>query len=422
MSVPTELRTARLLLRPWRADDAAELLPILEANRAHLGPWIPARVSTPVPEPELAERLAGFASEFQAGREWRYGMFARDGSRILGEVGLYPRSDTCRVAYEDATCVEVGYWLRADATGQGLVTEATEAMLAIAATLPRLSRAEIRCDARNAPSAAVPKRLGFALAWTIEQQPVNGSGEIVQLQVWTRPLAPADDDARLMRLHIDALYTHDDRGRMLRVNEPGGGPAPRFFLGRTMSGYEWRVRDDVADDVMRELAAEIAKEHPGDETLGPPAMPTPYESILTRVAPLRRIESGPAFLCPPDLGVDARAVRVTDANAAILRRHLPAWLGDVPTAQPMFALVVGGSAVAVCASVRITPVAHEAGVDTAPTFRGKGYAPAVVSAWANAVRGVGAAPLYSTSWQNVASQAVARKLRLRLFGTDLHFT
>jgi RimJ/RimL family protein N-acetyltransferase len=164
------------------------LLPILEANRAHLGPWIPTRVSTPVPVPELADRLASFAADFEAAREWRYGMFAPDESRILGEAGLYPRSESARVSYDDATCVELGYWLRADATGQGLVTEAAEALLAVAATLPRLSHVEIRCDARNAPSAAVPKRMGFVLGSTIARPGTASSDETIHLQVWTRPL------------------------------------------------------------------------------------------------------------------------------------------------------------------------------------------------------------------------------------------
>jgi RimJ/RimL family protein N-acetyltransferase len=184
VTVPPEIRSSRFVLRPWRAGDAAELLPVLEANWKHLGPWIPARVATPVPLPELAVRLAGFGAEFDADREWRYGMFAPDGREVLGEVGLYPRAATGRVPYADADRVELGYWLRSDATGQGLITEASRALLVAAAALPHLSHVEIRCDARNAPSAAIPKRLGFTLA-----------DEAAALQVWTRRLADfrADD-------------------------------------------------------------------------------------------------------------------------------------------------------------------------------------------------------------------------------------
>jgi RimJ/RimL family protein N-acetyltransferase len=190
MHAPPELRTARLLLRPWRAADAAGLHPVLEANRAHLAPWIPARVAEPAPLPQLGQRLAGFEADFHAAREWRYALLASDG-RVLGEVGLYPRDATRRVPYDEADRVEIGYWLRADATGQGLATEAARQALAVAATLPRLAHAEIRCDARNLASAALPRRLGFTLAATLREPGVGPDEGLVELQLWTRPLAHA---------------------------------------------------------------------------------------------------------------------------------------------------------------------------------------------------------------------------------------
>src|SRR4029078_850062 len=94
--------TARLLLRSWRREDAPALHPILEANWAHLGPWIPARIATPAPSPVLAERLNGFAAEFAADREWRYALVSSSDNAVLGECGLFPRSADRRVAYADA--------------------------------------------------------------------------------------------------------------------------------------------------------------------------------------------------------------------------------------------------------------------------------------------------------------------------------
>ena len=182
--IPTEIRTERLMLRPWRSDDAEALHPILVANFEHLGPWIPPRVATPVPPEALAERLAGFATEFKAGREWRFAMRTLDESMLLGEIDLFPRSTAGRVHVADADRVEVGYWIRADRTGRGFVTEAVRAMLGVARGLDRFVHAEIRCDAQNAPSAAIPQRLGFGLATTIEEPPGGG----VHLQVWTLTL------------------------------------------------------------------------------------------------------------------------------------------------------------------------------------------------------------------------------------------
>jgi RimJ/RimL family protein N-acetyltransferase len=185
-AIPLEIRTERLLLRPWRPEDARDLQPVLEANREHLGPWIPARVATPAPVPILAERLAGFAADFAADREWRYGMFSLARGILLGEIGLFPRSATGRVPFGEADRVELGYWLRADEMGHGLVTEGSRAVLRIAARVALFTQAEIRCSSRNAPSAAIPNRLGFTL---LDSFPEPGAGgEKGETQVWVADL------------------------------------------------------------------------------------------------------------------------------------------------------------------------------------------------------------------------------------------
>lgn len=163
---------------------------MLETNREHLV-WIPARVAEPVSLPSLRERLEGFAAAFAAAREWRYGLFTPDGERVLGEMSLFPRDASGRVPYADADHVELGYWLRADATGQGFATEATRMALTIAASTPRFSFAEVRCDSRNDRSAAVPRRLGFELATTLPQPGRAAGGALAEQQVWRCALPPA---------------------------------------------------------------------------------------------------------------------------------------------------------------------------------------------------------------------------------------
>ncbi|HEX5475870.1 MAG TPA: GNAT family N-acetyltransferase [Vicinamibacterales bacterium] len=184
--LPVELTTARLVLRCWRPDDADALLPVLEANRTHLGPWIPARVADPAPMAALAQRLAGFAAAFSSDREWRFGMFSRNDGEVLGEIDLFPRTATGRVALGDADRAELGYWLRADATGRGFVQEGARAVLDVAARAAQFSCVEIHCDARNRPSVAVAARLGFVL--TSEACPSDGTASS-SMQVWTRQLS-----------------------------------------------------------------------------------------------------------------------------------------------------------------------------------------------------------------------------------------
>ena len=116
------------------------------------------------------------------------------------------------------------------------------------------------------------------------------------------------------------------------------------------------------------------------------------------------------------------AILVSEANLDLLRPHLTDWHPDALGCQPALMLLAGSRAVSICCSVRKSPVAHEAGVETAPEFRGRGLATGVVTAWADAVRRRGLLPLYSTSWQNPASLALAETLGLQRYGTDLHFT
>jgi RimJ/RimL family protein N-acetyltransferase len=229
-------------------------------------------------------------------------------------------------------------------------------------------------------------------------------------------------DSELMRMHVEALFTRDASGRLLRVNEPQGIDAPRFFLGRTAEGSDCWFRRDVDDHLARRLAAAAKALRTGDDHRLAPEDPARYEALLDLAAPIQRTWAGPAYCFPREITEPFDIVPVTDQNAEILRPHLVSWLDSTAPGLLTMAAVEDGCAVAVCSSVRLTDVAREAGVETAPGFRGRGHAARAVAAWAAAVRRTGSIPLYSTSWGNTASQAVARKLGLRMFGADLHIT
>jgi hypothetical protein len=231
----------------------------------------------------------------------------------------------------------------------------------------------------------------------------------------------APDPLRLMRLHVEALYTMDRRGRLVASNVPGGGPAPRFFLGRTARGNEWWFRQDVDARLAGELEAACHSDRES-EPLVPPYGATRYEAILAGHAPVTRVWTGPAFAFPDGLTNPEGVVVVTEANRDVLLPYLGSWIPDASLGIPLYATVLDEEAVAVCGSVRVTPAAHEAGVETASAFRGRGYASRAVRGWATAVRALGAEPLYSTSWDNAASRGLANALGLSRFGSDLHIT
>lgn len=230
-------------------------------------------------------------------------------------------------------------------------------------------------------------------------------------------------DLDIMRLHVDAEFTHDAAGDLVATNEPAASEAPRFFLGQTALGLIVRFRHDVTAARRRTLeqALPVVERAAAAVQLDRPLDPTPFEHLLTEDARIEHTSVGLAFLFPHSLPpVNGTRVLRNATDRALLHPLLAAWAPDIQSSPPFVARVVDGQAVAVCGSVRITEEAHEAGVETAAPFRGRGYARAVVAAWATAVRALGVEPLYSTTWQNDASRAVARTLGLVVIGRDLH--
>lgn len=231
-------------------------------------------------------------------------------------------------------------------------------------------------------------------------------------------------DPRLLELQVEALFTHDSAGRIVAINEPGGWPAPRFFLGRTRMGNLWRVRHDVPEATAWRLEALATSEPAHDDLRVEPRHIADYLEALRADGEEPVITSGPAYrfpdaLPPPPTGI----TWITRANLDVLR--LLDWdldalaAGELEAWAPMAALVEDGAAVSLGFSARLTERVAEAGVNTLPAYRGRGYAPTVVTAWAHAIRATGRIPLYSTYWSNLASQAVARKLGLIQYATDL---
>jgi RimJ/RimL family protein N-acetyltransferase len=232
-------------------------------------------------------------------------------------------------------------------------------------------------------------------------------------------------DLDLMRIHVSALYRHDDRNRLLAVNEPGppwpdDPPPPRLYVGRTRHGLVWRFRHDLPDSLIAELEPMLATEPVAADLSRPPQCLAALQSTLARHGPLMGVWSGPAWHFPHVIPASEREViPITEANDNLVRPVFPGLADDVPWRQPCLAIVEDGRLASLCYSARNSAVAAEAGVDTLEEFRGQGYAPAVAAAWASAVRQEGRIPLYSTSWGNLASRSVARKLGLVLYGADL---
>ena len=166
------------------------------------------------------------------------------------------------------------------------------------------------------------------------------------------PSAGSWSARELMRIHLDVLFTRDADGRLLRVNEPDGKEAPRFFLGRTREGNEWRFRADLPENLVEALEAACRDEPPGPELLAPPHEAQRYEALLAASAPIRHRWAGPAYFFARALPAAAGPVPVTEANLDLLRPHLEDWCADVLLRQPAMMLLDQGRGVSLCCRAR----------------------------------------------------------------------
>jgi len=74
--------------------------------------------------------------------------------RFVGSLGLHPR---CLSQHG----LEVGYWVRSDATGQGICTLAVRMVVLAGFRLMGLKRIQIGCDIANMASRRVIEKVGF---------------------------------------------------------------------------------------------------------------------------------------------------------------------------------------------------------------------------------------------------------------------
>ena len=127
---------------------------------------------------------------------------------------------------------------------------------------------------------------------------------------------------------------------------------------------------------------------------------------------------GPAFYAATDPPSGGSPIAIHEANEHYLKDDY-LQEGEIGFVQPCYAVVVDDHAISVCVTVRRASHSVEAGVDTEPESRGKGYAGQVTAAWISAARSEGLIPFYSTESENHASQRVAVKLGLIQFAWEL---
>jgi ribosomal-protein-serine acetyltransferase len=138
-------------LRLIEERDAEALFALVDANRAHLRPWLPwVDGEQSVEDSRVFVRSA--LLQYANNQGYNCGIWL--GDDLAGAVAHHP------IDWLNHS-VALGYWLGAAYQGRGLVTRACRALIGHSFGALRLHRVEIRVAPDNQRSRAVPERLGF---------------------------------------------------------------------------------------------------------------------------------------------------------------------------------------------------------------------------------------------------------------------
>lgn len=159
--------TQRLILRPWREEDAQELYKY--AKDSEVGPRAGWPVHTSVENSREIIKTVLSAPE-------TYAVCLKETGKPVGSVGLKMGSDTDMTDRADEC--ELGYWIGREFWGQGLIPEASRELLRHAFEDLKMNTVWCGYYDGNTKSRRVQDKLGFKYHHTTENIEVSLLGEI----------------------------------------------------------------------------------------------------------------------------------------------------------------------------------------------------------------------------------------------------
>ena len=166
LDLPMPITTPRILLRPPQLGDGVALnAAVLESfdNIRHTMPWAKEKPSLDESEESVRQSAANWILKKDEEPYLPLFIFDKQNNNLIGATGFH------HIAWE-VPCLEVGYWIRNQYSGQGYMTEAVNAITQYAIKQLKMKRVAITCDIDNVHSSKIPEKLGFQLEHTIVLQ------------------------------------------------------------------------------------------------------------------------------------------------------------------------------------------------------------------------------------------------------------
>ncbi|MBM7569268.1 GNAT family N-acetyltransferase [Paenibacillus sacheonensis] len=172
LDIPTQFETERLLIRLPRPGDGRVVHAAIQASINELRPWLPFAQQDQTEE-DVESNLRLAYAKFIQREDMRLLIFNKADGSFIGSAGLHnPNWDVRKF--------EIGYWIDTRHSGKGYMTEAVEGITVFAFTELLARRVEIRMDALNERSQAIPMRLGFWHEGTLRNDDMSADGTRVR--------------------------------------------------------------------------------------------------------------------------------------------------------------------------------------------------------------------------------------------------
>jgi len=168
-----ELRTPRLLLRPWRRGDETDL--VKHAN--HRDVWI--NLADYFPHPYRKADADAWISRVEADRSGSLHLAIVFAERPVGGIGVVRLRDIARFTGT------IGYWLGPTAWGHGYATEAVLAVTRYVFEETDLQRLEARVFEWNPASCRVLQKAGFTLDTRLRRDAFK-DGQLIDTWLYSR--------------------------------------------------------------------------------------------------------------------------------------------------------------------------------------------------------------------------------------------
>jgi RimJ/RimL family protein N-acetyltransferase len=162
IDVPYSFETERLTIRGPLPGDGPRMRAAVAESQARLSAWMPWAVEVDSDEDYEVRVREGRLRYLSREDLWMV-LLLKGTNTIIGGSGLHDINWS-------VPSFEIGYWVRTQYEGQGYVTEAVNGITRLAFETLRGERVEIRCDSRNARSAAVAERAGYTLEATLRAE------------------------------------------------------------------------------------------------------------------------------------------------------------------------------------------------------------------------------------------------------------